>query len=86
MTEATNHSYVDGMLDGRTGTPEVRFQQAAVTGRCCGVRVRSKEYERGRRRAGQGRRRLIQEGMIEMGPGGRRESRGKCKQEGGGGA
>ena len=38
MTEATNHSYVDDMLDGRTGTPEVRFQQAAVTGRCCGVR------------------------------------------------
>ena len=40
MTEATNHSYVDDMLDGRREIPEVRFQQAAVTERCRGVRVR----------------------------------------------
>ena len=31
MAEATNHSYVDVMLDGRTGTPEVRFQHRTMS-------------------------------------------------------
>jgi len=39
ITEATNNRYMDSMLDGHTGTLEVRFQQAAVTGRCRGLGV-----------------------------------------------
>ena len=32
IIEATNHHYMDGMLDGHTGTLEVNVKQATVTG------------------------------------------------------
>lgn len=73
ITEATDHSYMDGMLTHRNPGSEVPTSGSHRTTSWGG----SKEVIK----AGQRRRRLIHECMIGVGPGGRRETKKNCEKE-----